>query len=234
MRGEIEFGTVCVAHTIFEQSFMKHVVVEHHLPLLYGALKTNKAAWDKLNLEIKALKAKHLTESDKKTLQDAIIQHAQTHGVIIIITNCLIEALANFYLTSKCDEEQFKTLERLSTLDKLVVIPKLLLEEYEFQKGEELYNDLKLLLDLRTSLIHPKPKITVNDETTHKGNLTKRSSILALTPEKCVSLPARVVAHIWNYDHGALAELWINSDFSDSVQRENSNAKARVKQRTVK
>ncbi len=125
-------------------------------------------------------------------------------------------------------------LERLSTLYKLVAIPKLILKEYEFPKGESLYADLKNLLDLRTSLVHSKPKVTVNDETAHKGNLSKRSSIMALTPEKCVSLPARVVAHIWNYDHGTLAELWINRDFSDSVKRENSKAKARLKQRTKK
>jgi hypothetical protein len=69
---------------------------------------------------------------------------------------------------------------------------------------------------------------------THKGNLAKRGQVSILNPEKCVSLPARVVAHIWNYDRGALAELWINSDFSDSVKRENSNTKARLKQRTAK
>src|SRR5882724_4869338 len=36
----------------------------------------------------------------------------------------------------KCDGEQFYTLERLSILDKLVVIPKLFLKKYEFPKGE--------------------------------------------------------------------------------------------------
>jgi hypothetical protein len=213
---------------------MTHVVVEHHLRLLYGALTVNKLAWDKFDLEIKTIKADSSTESNGKTLRDIIVQQGQVHAVIVLLTNFLIEALANFYLTNKCDEEQFKTLERLSTLDKLVVIPKLLLKEYEFPKGEPLYGDLKLLLDLRTSLVHPKPKVTVNEETVHEGNLAKSRSILTLTPKKCVSLPARVVAHIWNYDHGALAELWINGDFSDSVKRENSKAKAWLKQRTAK
>jgi hypothetical protein len=50
---------------------MKHVVIEHNLPLFYGALKTNKAAWDKLNSEIMTLKANHSAGSDKKILQDA-------------------------------------------------------------------------------------------------------------------------------------------------------------------
>ena len=213
---------------------MKHVVVEHHLRLLYGALKANKLAWDKFDLEIETIKADSSTESNGKTLRDLVVQQGQVHAVIVLLTNSLIEALANFYLTNKCDEEQFKTLERLSTLDKLVVVPKLLLKEYEFPKGEQLDGDLKLLLDLRTSLVHSKPKVTMNEETTHEGNLAKSSSILALTPEKCVSLPARVVAHIWNYDRGALAELWINDDFSDSVKSENSKAKAWLKQRTAK
>jgi hypothetical protein len=210
------------------------VIVEHNLPLLYGALKTNNAKWNRLNSKIKALKTAHLTESAKKKLQNANVQSGQTHAVIVLITNCLIEALANLYLTYKCDGEQFNTLERLSTLDKLVVIPKLFLKKYEFPKGEALYSDLKLLLDLRTSLVHPKPKVTVNEETTHKGNFAKGSAISLLPPEKCMSLPARVVAHIWNYDQGALAEIWINKGFCDSVKREDLKAKARLKQRTKK
>jgi hypothetical protein len=210
---------------------IKHVVVEHHLHLMYGALKANKLAWEKYDLEIKTIKADCSAESNAKTLRDLFVQQAQIHAVIILLTNSLIEALANFYLTNKCDEEQFKTLERLSTLDKLVVVPKLLLKQYEFPKDEELYYDLKLLLDLRTSLVHPKPRVTVNEATTHKGNLAKKSSVLALTPEKCVSLPARVVAHIWNFDHGALAELWINKDFSEFVKSEDVKVKNRLKQR---
>ncbi len=212
---------------------MKHVVIEHHLPLFYGALRTNKAAWDKLNSEIKTLKANHLAGSDKKILQDAISQRAQTHAVIILITNCLIEALANLYLTNKCDEKQFAALEQLSIYEKLVESPKQFLKKYEFPKNE-LYHDLGQLLALRKSLVHPKPRVFVNRQKTHKGNLAKRGQVSILNPEKCVSLPARVVAHIWNYDRGALAKLWINSDFSDSVKRENSNEKARLKQHTAK
>ena len=36
---------------------MKHIEATHNLSLLFEALKTNKAAWDKLDLEIKTLKA---------------------------------------------------------------------------------------------------------------------------------------------------------------------------------
>ncbi|MGH7952287.1 MAG: hypothetical protein ACREFE_10260 [Limisphaerales bacterium] len=206
------------------------VVVEHNLPLLYGALKTNNAKWNRLNSKIKALKTGHLTESAKKKLQNAIIQSGQTHAVIVLITNCLIEALANLYLTYKCDGEQFNTLERLSTFEKLAKAPKHFLERYEFPENE-LYHDLRQLLALRKSLVHPKPRVLVNGQKTHKGNLAKKEQVSMLNPEKCVSLPARVVAHIWNYDHGALAEIWINSEFSDSVIREDFNAKARLKQR---
>jgi hypothetical protein len=38
---------------------VSHVVVEHNLPLLYGALKTNNAKWNRLNSKIKALKTGH-------------------------------------------------------------------------------------------------------------------------------------------------------------------------------
>ena len=49
---------------------MKHVVVEHHLRLLYGALKANNFVWDKFDLEIKTIKADSSTESNEKTLRD--------------------------------------------------------------------------------------------------------------------------------------------------------------------
>jgi hypothetical protein len=204
-------------------------VVEHISPLLYGALKTNSAKWNRLNSKIKALQTGHLTESAKRKLQNANVQSGQTHAVIILITNCLIEALANLYLTYKCDGEQFNTLERLSTFEKIAEAPKQFLKGYEFPENQ-LYHDLGQLLALRKSLVHPKPRVFVNGQITQKGNLAKKKQVSMLNPEKCASLPARVVAHIWNYDQVALAEIWINEGFCDSVKREDLKAKARLKQ----
>jgi hypothetical protein len=122
----------------------------------------------------------------------------------------------------------------LSTFEKIAEAPKQFLKGYEFPENE-LYHDLGQLLALRKSLVHPKPRVFVNGQKTHKGNLAKKGQVSTLNPEKCASLPARVVAHISNYDQGALAELYIkNSDFSDSVKLENSKAKARLKQRAKK
>jgi hypothetical protein len=80
---------------------MKHVEVTHNLSLIYEALKTNKAAWDKFNTKIKALKATDSTESNKKMLWDITVQQAQVYAVIVLLTNSMIEALANCYLGRK-------------------------------------------------------------------------------------------------------------------------------------
>jgi hypothetical protein len=212
---------------------MEHIVIEHHLLLLYGALKANKLAWDKLDLEIKSIKAESCIEPNKNALQDLIIRQSQIHAVVVLLTNCLIEALANFFLMNKCDEKQFAALEKLSAYEKLVEAPKQFLKKYEFPKNA-LCHDLEQLLALRKSLVHSKPRVFVNGQKTHVGNLAKKGQVSTLNVEKCTSLPARVVAHIWNYDRGALAELWINDDFSDSVKRENSKAKAQLKQHIAK
>jgi hypothetical protein len=199
---------------------MKHVEVTHNLSLIYEALKTNKAAWDKFDTEIKALKATDSAESNKKVLWDITVQQAQVYAVIVLLTNSMIEALANCYLAEKCDQEQFEALEHLNTLDKLVVVPKLLIKEYEFPKGEALYCDLKHLLTLRKSIVHPKPRIIVNGQTIHKGNLAKKVSTSTLTPDKCISLPVRLVEHLCLYDHGGAFGLCIYSGFSKKATEE--------------
>ena len=215
---------------------MKHIEVTHNLSLLYEALKTNKAEWDKLNLEIKTLKANILTDSDKILLWKNKLRHSQLHAVIVLLANCMIEALANAYLTEKCDQEQFEALERMSTLDKFAVVPKFFLKEYEFPKGETLYHDLKLLLALRTSIVHPKPKVVVNGQTTHKGNLAKKVLTSALTTDKCVSLPFRLVEHLCLYDHGAAFGLCVYSGFGkEAASQIISKVRAKsLKQRTAK
>lgn len=193
---------------------MKYVETSHNLRLIYEALKTNKADWDKFNIDIEAIRANLSTDSDKILLSETTLQQAQVYAVIILLTNCMIEALANGYLTEKCDQEQFEAMERMSTLDKFVVVPKFFVKEYEFPKGETLYRDLKQLLTLRTSIVHPKPRVVVNGQTIHKGNLAKKILTSTLTPDKCVSLPVRLVEHLCLYDHGAAFGLCIYSGFS--------------------
>ena len=202
---------------------MKHVKIATHLPLLYGALKVNMAAWNKFSSEIKTFKKNGFTDTDRKILEDAKNNLEQTHAVIVLIANCLTEALANYFLTNKCqgDKERFANLEGRSTYEKFVEVPKLFLKDYEFPENK-LNSDLQQLLALRTSLVHSKPRVFVNGQVTQKGNLATRGQVSTLNAEKCASLPARLVAHIWKFDRGALAELWINSDFSNSVKHENS------------
>ena len=192
---------------------MKHVVTKHYLSHFYGALKSNKVEWDQLCSKIEALKANSSGESNKKKLSELSIRQTQVYFVIVILTNCMIEALVNHYLANKCDAEQFEMLERLSTLDKLANVPKLLLKEYKSPKGEAFYEDLTHLLSLRTSMVHSKPKVDINGQIVHKGNLAKQISASTLTVDKCLSLPVRLVEHFCLYDHGGAFELRVYSGF---------------------
>jgi hypothetical protein len=213
---------------------MKNTMVGHHLAHLYGALKTNKALWDRFTAEIEGLKAKTRDESNTCALLDKGKQQGQTYIVIVLLTNSLIEALANTYLAAKCGEEQFEALERISTLEKWVVIPGLFVKEYEFPKGEGLYCELKHLLGLRTSFVHPKPRVDVNGQTVHQGNLAKGVSVSALTPDKCVSLPVRLVEHLCLYDPDGYG-LGVYSGFEQEYMtqiRAKEQAKALQPKRT--
>jgi hypothetical protein len=214
---------------------MKTTMVGHHSAHLYGALKTNKEAWDRLNAEIEELKAKTRDESNICALRDKGNQQGQTYVVIVLLTNSLIEALANTYLAVKCSEEQFEALERMSTLEKWVVIPGLFVKEYEFPTGEMLYCELRHLLGLRTSFVHAKPRVVVNGQTLHPGNLAKGVSISVLTPDKCVSLPVRLVEHLCLYDHDGVFHLCGYSGFEQEYMTQiiaKAQAKALEPKRT--
>jgi hypothetical protein len=206
---------------------MKNTMVGHHLAHLYGALKTNKALWDRFTAEIEGLKAKTRDESNIRALKDKEKQQGQTYVVVVLLTNSLIEALANTYLAVKCSEEQFEALERMSTLEKLVVIPGFFVKGYEFPKGEALYCELKHLLGLRTSLVHSKPRVVVNGQIVHQGNLAKGVSISALPPDKCVSLAVRLLEHLCLYDPDGYA-LCVYSGFEQEY-RTQIEAKVQAK-----
>ena len=213
---------------------MKNRVAIHILNPLYGALKTNKAQWDQINLDIEKLKEKSETEA-QKCRPILRFQQAQFHVVIVLLTNSIIEGIANYYLASKCENDQFELLERSSTLDKLVTVPKLFLKEYKFQKNEALFCELKELLNLRTSMVHPKPRIFENGKLVHKGNLPfSLLNCAAAKPDKCLSIPVRLVEHLCSQDPEAF-DLCKEFYFADEmrgkitakVQKNNTRPNAR-------
>jgi hypothetical protein len=89
---------------------------------------------------------------------------------------------------------------------------------------------------LRTSMIHPKPRVIIDGQTIHKGNLAKMEKITALTPDRCLTLPVRLVEHLCLHDHGAAFELGIYCGFDAGTTKEiilKVRAKS-LKQRTAK
>ena len=183
---------------------MKHVVTNHHLKMLHGALKLNKSQWERLNSEIEGTNGKHPADLEA--------QRTQTHVVIILLSCCFIEGLANYYISSKCAKEQFKLLERQSILDKWTIVPSLFVKDYELPKVEN--DDLKLLVGIRNRLTHSKPKVTINAQVVHGGYLALR---LPLSPEKSLSLPVRLIKHLCLHDFAAGYDLCVVSGLDPKV-----------------
>ncbi len=216
---------------------MQEVSVDHILHHLYGALKTSKVQWSQLDGSIRKLQAISSTESDKKRIAELKNQEVQARMVIIVISHCFVEALANHYIASKCDARRFNSLERHGILKKWTTTPCEFVKEYRFpEKGDALYDDLDRLARLRNCLGHSKSRIHINDQLIHEGDLPLLSDTSSLTPEKCLSLPVRLVEHLCLYDYGAAFELCIYSDFSDADRNEIiSKVRAKsAKQRTIK
>jgi hypothetical protein len=66
------------------------------------------------------------------------------------------EAYANDYLESNLSNKDFTAVDRLPTLDKYLLGPRLVHGQDLFTRGKEPAQTLRTLLDLRTRLVHPK------------------------------------------------------------------------------
>ena len=66
------------------------------------------------------------------------------------------EAFANQYLQVHLSGEEFTAADRLPTLDKFILGPRLVRGEDLLKRGREPAQTLKMLLDQRSALVHPK------------------------------------------------------------------------------
>jgi hypothetical protein len=131
--------------------------------------------------------------------------------IITVLTCSFLEALANFYIASKTDANQFAVLERASILEKWVTIPRFYNPRYELPKDEQLYQDLKLVITSRNAITHPKPLVVVDGANVHKGNIPKKSADEHAFTLRSASLPMRLLKHLWKYDQSRETNLLIFS-----------------------
>jgi hypothetical protein len=141
--------------------------------------------------------------------------------IITLLTCCDIEGMANFYIATKTDEKKFAILENASLLDKWVTIPRFFCPEYELPKDGQLYQDLKLLITERNSIVHPKPVINIDDNKVHKGNMPKRKTDEHEFTHRNAKLPLRLMQNLWKYDQSQEVRLLLFSSGYDKKKFEN-------------
>ncbi len=130
---------------------------------------------------------------------------------VVVLTCCLLENIANFYICTKCKAEHFNKLERWGFVEKWTELPAKFVGNYSLSVHSELGKDLIELRDRRVSIVHPKPMMSIDGDCRHKGNepafvLDEHSFI-----ERCSSLPCRLLDHILKFDDAFqdLSSLWI-------------------------
>jgi len=124
----------------------------------------------------------------------------ESRMVVILLSHNFIEALANFNLALQTNEEVFQLLESASVIEKWATIPRLFVPDYELPKGEQIYQDLKLLVTRRNAITHMKPEIVVDGLRMHKGNVPKGIRNEHKFVMNCVSLPLRLLKNLGKYD----------------------------------
>lgn len=128
-----------------------------------------------------------------------------------------MEALANFYLALRSNEEVFKLLEYASVIDKWTVVPCLFIPGYKLPKSEQIYNDLNLLVKMRNAFTHVKPKVVHDGRIIHKGNFPNHLPDDYQFTMNCVSLPLRLLKNLRKFDKtDAFRDLVISSGYDIS------------------
>lgn len=75
----------------------------------------------------------------------------------VLFSALAVEATANQFLSIVLSPADVRTIDRLPTLDKLIVGPRLAGADTPFVRGSEPIQTLKRLFDARNALVHPKP-----------------------------------------------------------------------------
>jgi len=203
---------------------MKHYSFSNYHSVIFSALNNSSHQHKQILEEIANFKknATELNEQEKLIqLHNYGLQLEESRIVVTLLACSFIEALANFYISLKCKSEQFKILERVSLIDKWIVVPNLFLPQYNFPKKGKLYENLQMLKDTRNRISHFKPTIIIDGQTTHEGYLPKIPKNSGEFVEAITSLPLRLIKHLAEFDASEdVTTLLMTSGFGVKVVRE--------------
>jgi len=167
---------------------------------LKGVTSMKRSADETLLARIIGKHKKEFESESKKNEINSIMRTMELKTIIPIEACTLVEALANLYLSLKCDAGLFGSLEKVSLLEKWYSIPRLFNSKYKLVKSSVLYRNLRELIRTRNSIIHHKPVIVKNGVVVHKGNYPKKPNneyelIIAFT-----QIPIKLLENLEKYD----------------------------------
>ncbi len=101
----------------------------------------------------------------------------------VLFSALAVEATANQFLAIVLSPADVKTVDRLPTLDKLLIGPRLAGVETPFERGRDPMQTLKRLFDARNALVHPKP----GKAATHAHVLMSAQDLATFGPKATVA-----------------------------------------------
>jgi hypothetical protein len=169
-----------------------HEVISYELR---AALTRYFEKWDEI---------KDKPEADQPLYDSTIEQYRIS---VIVLCSALVECVINFYLSTKCDANKFKKLDRLGFFKKWAEAPKEFVAAYDLSPKSELAVDLEKLINRRNVIVHAKPTMSIDGDNRHQGN----NPAVALDENdfigRCASLPLRLIDNLLQYDSKAYMEL---------------------------
>jgi hypothetical protein len=147
---------------------------------------------------------------------------------VVVLTCALLENAINFYLCTKCDAARFKDLQRKRLDEKWTTIPREFVPGYNLAAGSELARDLKSLIRRRNVIVHAKPMVSIDGDNRHAGNEPAIAVDENALIERCVSIPFRLLEHLFDFDGQAFMSMISVSTACGSVTQELNGARARL------
>lgn len=147
------------------------------------------------------------------------LQAIQTEYILTILTaHALCEALINctlaFALAEKSKSELFNIIERSEFLDKWVIAPKSVSDNYHFDKSSAVYETMKRMNKHRNFYLHNKAVIAVGDEVVFEGSKSEHKNMESDIEwiHRYISLPFDLAEHLRSYTEFVMPAILLNRE----------------------
>jgi len=119
---------------------------------------------------------------------------------VVILSTVLLECSINFYLSVKCNADEFQALGKMSLQDKWQLAPAWFAKGYQLPAGTSLAEDLQRLVQRRNRIVHVKPFIAIDGEARHKGFEPRVTFDEHDFVCRSATLPSRLIDNLLQHD----------------------------------